>query len=51
MSGYKAEGEAEAIPIHFLQLPGVQARVVSAFVDFAVDRLRARFAGKRASIS
>lgn len=36
--------EPPAVPVHLVHLPGLQARVATAFVGFAADRLRARLA-------
>jgi DNA-binding transcriptional LysR family regulator len=35
-----ADHDAEPIPVHLVQLPGVQARPATAFADFALPRIR-----------
>ncbi|MFO0576304.1 MAG: LysR family transcriptional regulator [Polyangia bacterium] len=38
--------EPEPLPVHFVQLPGAPTRAATAFVAFALRRLRARLSGK-----
>jgi DNA-binding transcriptional LysR family regulator len=40
--------EPPPMPVHVIQLPGVQSRIATAFADFAVERLRARLTPRRA---
>ncbi len=37
--------EAEPVPVHLIQLPGVAARAATTFVELAADRLAARLRG------
>jgi DNA-binding transcriptional LysR family regulator len=41
-----ADHESPPAPVHIVQLPGAQVRAASAFADLAVERLRARLAGR-----
>jgi hypothetical protein len=34
--------EPAAIPIHVIQLPGIQNRAATAFADFSVEQLKSR---------
>ena len=38
--------EPEPLPVQFVQLPGAPTRAATAFVAFALRRLRARLSGK-----
>jgi DNA-binding transcriptional LysR family regulator len=41
--------EPAPVPVHVVQLPGAQVRAASAFADLAAERLRRRFAARRAA--